>query len=231
MKPVTHPRLFTLIELLVVIAIIAILAGMLLPALGNARDKAHQINCANNLKQISSAGIMYAGDYNDFFVPIEHGGNAWYANPSYYPYLGVSSKIWKTSLYCPKALNSFRVTDGNNVMYSYGQNYNDLATNWGTPGFFRGYFIPKIKNPSRKLAFADAFDFMISYYTADPSRENNAYWKHLENKNPGRLSNNTNYRHGSNKTANTAFFDGHVENLPWNYVSAWANYDIWKVLN
>jgi len=87
-RPVMNrDRIFTLIELLVVIAIIAILAALLLPALSTARQKANRMSCMSNIKQASTAVMMYAQESDEYY-PLIYG---YYTVPGYPSTWGVVS--------------------------------------------------------------------------------------------------------------------------------------------
>jgi prepilin-type N-terminal cleavage/methylation domain-containing protein/prepilin-type processing-associated H-X9-DG protein len=158
---------FTLIELLVVIAIIAILAAILFPVFAQAREKARQISCLSNVKQISLAYTMYVQDYDE--TSPQMSGNDY--TTLLYPYVKSAALFL-----CPDRTdtNAIEAPDGvNNTTKSIGYGYNwgpiqrrggglVLGQQWvnGTSGpkYLPGVALAGIVSPAQMVGFIDTYD-------------------------------------------------------------------------
>lgn len=213
-------RGFTLIELLVVIGIIAILAAMLLPAIGRSRESARSAVCASNLRQMGLALALYLDDYGRYFAYFEAvtGGRLWYFglespyNPSGPPG-SRSIDLTKAKLY-----PYFRTQHGIEVCPSYDYNsakwrqkFDKMTDGYGLNALLFGKEAHSISSsPSRVVCLADTAQ--INTIQAPASSTNpmieEFYYVHGE----FMQIPTTHFRHRG--YANVLFCDWHVESLP-----------------
>ncbi|OQA84715.1 MAG: putative major pilin subunit [Lentisphaerae bacterium ADurb.Bin242] len=208
---------FTLIELMIVIAMIAILAGLLLPSLNRARDKARAMGCVGNMKQITLATVLYANDYNDYFPPLYNTANFMTAFEKYLNVRRDDIKEWKNQLpskakvyFCPDDRENAETKTANLSyfcnMYVGCVNYyivNGMGS--ATIEAAHAYRLNQVRTPSVKLFFADYFhpDRWVTYM------DQNSFPFYTSATFAGnRVAAGVSFRH--NRQANFSYLDGHI---------------------